>query len=128
MNSVGKVKLNDEIKSLKTEVAKLKSDGVEIIIALAHSGLDMDRRVAREVEGVDAVVGGHSHSYLVNGKSAKINTIIYLFLKLNTYVLHTTRVVRPTFQCYIFKISYCKIEKILLFSVTLIFLFSVILI
>ncbi|KAL4083344.1 hypothetical protein QTP88_028671 [Uroleucon formosanum] len=66
-NKVGRVQISDEIQSVKTEVAKLKSAGVEFIIALGHSGLEMDRRVAREVDGVDAVVGGHSHSYLISG-------------------------------------------------------------
>lgn len=75
---MGKVKITDEIESLKTEVAKLKNRGVEIIIALGHSGLDMDKRIAREVDGIDAVVGGHSHSYLFSGESNIIrNTIRY---------------------------------------------------
>jgi len=68
MNKVGKVRITDELQSVRTEVAKLKNAGVEFIIALGHSGLEMDRRVAREVDGVDAVVGGHSHSYLYSGK------------------------------------------------------------
>ncbi|KAL5239248.1 hypothetical protein ACI65C_006658 [Semiaphis heraclei] len=66
-NIVGKVRITDEVQSVRTEVAKLKNAGVEFIIALGHSGLEMDRRVAREVDGVDAVVGGHSHSYLNSG-------------------------------------------------------------
>ncbi|CAI6372865.1 unnamed protein product [Macrosiphum euphorbiae] len=66
-NKVGRVRISDEVQSVRTEVAKLKSAGVEFIIALGHSGLEMDRRVAREVDGVDAVVGGHSHSYLISG-------------------------------------------------------------
>eukprot|EP00102_Acyrthosiphon_pisum_P026664 XP_016663874.1 PREDICTED: protein 5NUC isoform X2 [Acyrthosiphon pisum] len=66
-NKVGRVQISDEVQSVRTEVAKLKSAGVEFIIALGHSGLEMDRRVAREVDGVDAVVGGHSHSYLISG-------------------------------------------------------------
>ncbi|XP_026816651.1 protein 5NUC-like [Rhopalosiphum maidis] len=67
MNKVGKVRITDELQSVRTEVAKLKNAGVEFIIALGHSGLEIDRQVAREVDGVDAVVGGHSHSYLYSG-------------------------------------------------------------
>lgn len=65
---MGKIKINDELRSIKSEVIKLKRSGVEFIIALGHSGLEMDRRVAREVDGIDAVIGGHSHSYLISGK------------------------------------------------------------
>jgi len=73
MNKVGKVRITEEIQSVRNEVAKLKNAGVEFIIALGHSGLEMDRRVAREVDGVDAVVGGHSHTYLISGKSTAIS-------------------------------------------------------
>jgi 5'-nucleotidase len=39
---------------------------VDIIIALTHLGLENDRRLARAVNGVDIIVGGHSHSLLSN--------------------------------------------------------------
>lgn len=65
---MGKVKITDELESVKAEVEKLKKSGVEIIIALGHSGLEMDKRVAKEVVGIDAVIGGHSHSYLFSGE------------------------------------------------------------
>lgn len=77
---MGKVRITDEVQSVRTEVAKLKNAGVEFIIALGHSGLEMDRRVAREVDGVDAVVGGHSHSYLNSGKSIEINEALELII------------------------------------------------
>lgn len=57
----------DELHTVEAEVAKLKKSGVEFIIALGHSGLEMDRKVASQVAGIDAVVGGHSHSYLYTG-------------------------------------------------------------
>ncbi|CAH1733426.1 unnamed protein product [Aphis gossypii] len=66
-NKAGRIRIIDELQSVKTEVVKLKKAGVDFIIALGHSGLEMDKRVAREVDGVDAVVGGHSHSYLNSG-------------------------------------------------------------
>lgn len=78
---MGKVSVTDELQSVKAEVAKLKDSGVEFIIALGHSGLDMDRRVAREVDGVDAVVGGHSHSYLFSGESVQNIDCIITFHK-----------------------------------------------
>lgn len=65
------MKILDEVRSVRPEVAKLRESGVDVVIALGHSGLETDRRVATEVEGVDAVVGGHSHSYLCNGNREK---------------------------------------------------------
>ena len=37
---------------------------MEIIIAVGHQGYDEDRAFAEQVEELDLVVGGHSHSYL----------------------------------------------------------------
>ena len=42
----------------------LEAQGVKHIIALTHIGLPEDRKLARSVDGVDIIVGGHSHSYL----------------------------------------------------------------
>lgn len=70
---MGRVQITDELQSVKTEVVKLRKSGVDFIIALGHSGLEMDKRVAREVDGIDAVIGGHSHSYLNSGKFIAIS-------------------------------------------------------
>ena len=46
-------------------------NGVNIIIALGHSGFKMDQRIAKEVDGVDLVVGGHSNTFLYHGTPPK---------------------------------------------------------
>lgn len=56
----------DDIDSLKAEVADLKAKGVTKIIALTHVGFLRDQVIAREVPGIDAVVGGHSHTLFSN--------------------------------------------------------------
>jgi 2',3'-cyclic-nucleotide 2'-phosphodiesterase (5'-nucleotidase family) len=85
-NILGKIKLTDELQSIRAEVTKLKGSGVEFIIALGHSGLEMDRRVAREVDGVDAVVGGHSHSYLFSGELVQnVDCIITFYNDTNRF-------------------------------------------
>ncbi|MGE0256279.1 MAG: bifunctional UDP-sugar hydrolase/5'-nucleotidase [Alphaproteobacteria bacterium] len=48
--------------SLRDEAARLTAAGVNKIIALTHVGIHADRLLARDVEGIDAIVGGHSHS------------------------------------------------------------------
>jgi len=58
----------DEIESLKADVAALEAEGVEIIIALNHVGLAKDLEIAGAVEGIDVVVGGHSHSKMSNAE------------------------------------------------------------
>jgi 5'-nucleotidase len=48
---------------------------VDIIIALSHAGLDVDREVAAAVKDVDVIVGGHSHSFLYTGKMSRADAI-----------------------------------------------------
>lgn len=68
MNKIGNVEILDELESVKHEVLKLKQSGVDFIIALGHSGINEDQRLAKEVDGIDLIVGGHSHSYLFSGR------------------------------------------------------------
>lgn len=58
------VVFQDEIAALAADVAVLEAEGVNKIIALTHVGLPMDMEIAAKVPGIDAVVGGHSHTYL----------------------------------------------------------------
>ncbi|CAH2236055.1 jg7346 [Pararge aegeria aegeria] len=59
----------DEIIALREEVQKLKSEGVHIIVGLGHSGFLKDLEIARAVEGLSLVIGGHSNTFLWNGTS-----------------------------------------------------------
>ncbi|MEM8957153.1 MAG: bifunctional metallophosphatase/5'-nucleotidase [Pseudomonadota bacterium] len=54
----------DEVEALTEDVAELQAEGVNKIIALTHVGLNRDMEIAAQVPGLDAVVGGHSHTYL----------------------------------------------------------------
>ena len=56
-----------EIEALRSEARRLKSEGVDIIIAVGHSGFNEDTEIAREVDGLDVVVGGHTNTLLWNG-------------------------------------------------------------
>ena len=60
----------DEIQALKVDVEELKAKGINKIIALNHVGLRKDKEIAASVGDIDAVIGGHSHTKMVNdGKS-----------------------------------------------------------
>ncbi|XP_066153262.1 protein 5NUC-like isoform X3 [Euwallacea fornicatus] len=67
ISSTGKVTFEGEVASLRRESEALASQGVDIIIALGHSGHIMDRTIASEVELVDVVIGGHTKTFLWNG-------------------------------------------------------------
>ncbi|WP_333713936.1 bifunctional metallophosphatase/5'-nucleotidase [Yoonia sp.] len=55
-----------EIESLQADVATLTAEGVDKIIALTHVGMAKDMEIAAAVDGLDAVVGGHSHTLFSN--------------------------------------------------------------
>ncbi|XP_037306115.2 5'-nucleotidase [Pungitius pungitius] len=61
------VLFEDEVKALQRQVDKLLTLGVQKIVALGHSGFVVDQKVAREVRGVDVVIGGHSNTFLYTG-------------------------------------------------------------
>ncbi len=54
----------DEVDALAEDVAALEADGVTHILALTHVGLPRDLEIAEQVPGLDAVIGGHSHTLL----------------------------------------------------------------
>ena len=60
------VVFTDEVESLSADVATLEAEGVDKIIALTHVGVTKDMAIAEAVAGLDAVVGGHSHTLFSN--------------------------------------------------------------
>ncbi|HEY0868673.1 MAG TPA: 5'-nucleotidase C-terminal domain-containing protein [Fimbriimonas sp.] len=58
------VKMKDLYASLNASVAALESEGVDKIVLLSHVGYDVDQQIAAKVKGIDAIVGGHTHTLL----------------------------------------------------------------
>jgi 2',3'-cyclic-nucleotide 2'-phosphodiesterase (5'-nucleotidase family) len=67
MSSPENIQFSDEIPSVRAEAAKLKSQGVQIIILLSHSGYGVDLVIADQIPDLDIIVGSHSHSFLYTG-------------------------------------------------------------
>ena len=65
--------LEDEIEALTREVGKLKAEGINIIVAIGHSGYLTDQKVAAEVPDVDIIIGAHSHSFLFTVNNTRPN-------------------------------------------------------
>ncbi|MFA9456509.1 choice-of-anchor I family protein [Halalkalibacter sp. AB-rgal2] len=58
------IKFEDYLKKAEETVQRLQDEGVNKIIALTHLGYRYDEILAKQVEGIDIVVGGHSHTLL----------------------------------------------------------------
>ncbi len=63
-NAGANVKFNDEVETAKAMVAELEGMGINKIVALTHSGYSADKNLAGAVDGIDVIVGGHSHTPL----------------------------------------------------------------
>ncbi|CAH0400813.1 unnamed protein product [Chilo suppressalis] len=61
-----KVEYEDEVTAIKREVEILKKQNINILIALGHSGFITDLKIAKEVDDIDLVIGGHSNTFLWN--------------------------------------------------------------
>ncbi|MBD3922391.1 5'-nucleotidase C-terminal domain-containing protein [Paenibacillus sp. PR3] len=58
------IHFKDIKESAELAVKALQDQGVNKIIALSHIGFNLDEQLADEVEGIDIIVGGHSHTKL----------------------------------------------------------------
>ena len=56
--------ISDNVTMAKKMVEFLDSNGTDIIIALSHIGYKEDRKLAKQVKGIDLIFGGHSHDYI----------------------------------------------------------------
>lgn len=70
LSSPGKVKFEDYIAEAQGTVAAFEKAGVDKIVAVTHLGYDdnaeydNDLELAQQVDGIDVIVGGHSHTEL----------------------------------------------------------------
>ena len=60
------VAFGDPVAYLSEAAAALEADGIDHIIALTHLGALADFEVAAATPGIDAIVGGHSHTLFSN--------------------------------------------------------------
>ncbi len=82
----------DDMESLKAQVAELEAQGINKIIALTHLGYTRDQEIAT-IKGIDAVVGGHSHTYLSASDKARMGAY-------PTWVSQEDGVMVPVVQAY----------------------------
>lgn len=63
--------IDETIRMVQTEADKLKEQGINKIILLSHSGYGYDIRIAKETEGIDVILGGHSHNLIKDIKEGE---------------------------------------------------------
>ncbi len=75
----------ETLEAIQAEINNLKSKGVDKIILLSHVGFDVDKNLAQNTDGIDIIIGGHTHN-LVKGVEQGENLV---YSKSNEPVLIT---------------------------------------
>lgn len=70
-NPGSNIKFNDIETSVAKTVTTMRQEGVNKVILLCHQGYEEDKKLARKINGIDIIVGGHSHTYLSNNSLYK---------------------------------------------------------
>ena len=61
-NPSPQIDIKDHVTSAEESVSQLTKQGINKIIAVTHIGWDEDMKLAKQVEGIDLIIGGHSHT------------------------------------------------------------------
>lgn len=61
--------IDKTIEDIQREVNNLKAQGIDKIILLSHVGFGYDQKIAKETEGIDIILGGHSHNLITDVKN-----------------------------------------------------------
>ncbi|MFP3897933.1 MAG: bifunctional metallophosphatase/5'-nucleotidase [Dehalococcoidia bacterium] len=64
VGDAGDVEFLDRRDVARQMVDDLKGQGADVIVVLSHAGVVEDRVLARQVTGIDIIVGGHCHTAL----------------------------------------------------------------
>jgi 5'-nucleotidase len=59
--------IREPFELLPSLIKKVREEGADFIIILSHLGINEDERMAREIEGIDLVLGAHTHHLLQDG-------------------------------------------------------------
>ena len=68
--NTGDLVFNDIITSVRQAVSEIRAtdSSVNILIAVGHAGFTIDKKIAKLVDGIDIVVGGHTNTFLYTGE------------------------------------------------------------
>lgn len=64
-------KVKETVTDIQTEVNKFQEQGINKIILLSHLGYTLDKIIANQTQGIDVILGGHSHDLLLDVKEGE---------------------------------------------------------
>ncbi|RIE04127.1 bifunctional metallophosphatase/5'-nucleotidase [Cohnella faecalis] len=79
-------KASDPLEALRQWTVKLRPE-VDVLIVLSHVGLKMDETIAQSIDGIDLILGGHTHHLLESPLRVR-NTVLCAAGKFGTHIGH----------------------------------------
>jgi len=70
------LRFNGAAETIRKYLPEVKKKGADIVMVLSHLGTVEDEKLAKEVDGIDIIVGGHSHTALDHGKKVGDTIIV----------------------------------------------------
>lgn len=64
-------KAKETVEDIQKEIDKLQAQGINKIILLSHLGYTLDKIIANQTQGLDVILGGHSHDLLFDVKEGE---------------------------------------------------------
>lgn len=61
---INKMHYNDPTPIANELARKLRKKGCDYIVCLTHLGIEQDLELAGKISGIDAIIGGHSHTFM----------------------------------------------------------------
>ncbi len=86
-NLAGYVRYRDPIEVAKEKVERLRGRA-DIIVAVTHLSIDEDRRLAKEVPGIDIILGGHEHENVQEWRGSDFTPIFKADANARTVYIH----------------------------------------
>lgn len=69
-DNISGLRFTSGIEAARRYVPDLRSRA-DVVVVLSHQGAKVDRLLAREVEGIDLIIGGHSHDLIASEQAAE---------------------------------------------------------
>ena len=64
VSDAGDADFTDAHETARRTAEELREEGADAVVVLSHSGIEDDRELAREVDGIDVIVASHCHTAL----------------------------------------------------------------
>lgn len=65
------IRFESAVDTAKRMIPKMKEEGANLVVILSHLGAGEDRKLAEKVDGINVIVGGHTHTEM--RKAERVN-------------------------------------------------------